>query len=735
VTAVGAPVPRATVLSLRDVRFADARAVGGKAASLGELLAAGIRVPDGVVLTTDVAAMAAVDGQEFLQDVLAKLGNGPFAVRSSGIAEDGSWNSYAGLFESALNVSAGELGEAIDRTLASAGAARVAAYGSKGNDAPMAVIVQRMVVATTAGVTLTADPINGDRRACVITAVRGLGDRLVSGAALGDEWVVREDVATTRRQAEHAIDGHQAVAIAAEARRIAATRGVPMDIEWAIDDAGALWILQARPMTALPPEVSWQPPAPGAFTRQLRFGEWIHEPVTPLFESWLLTAMEERLHAQLRTWIGQRAPRPHHVIVNGWYFYSVNWLSPGSLARSLPSIMWHLIRAPRRVVGVVPSLARHSYPLYEREWRDDLLPRYRAAVAAAEARVETLSVAELPQLIDEMADLAGEYFASIAAFAGAAYKMEMNLAKFYRRHLAGTISGSHLSLLAGFEPASNPGRHAVFSLDWWFEPSATGTAAASHGANRERVVAARQAAEAAAFAALASSPRRLDAFRNLLDETQRLVPVREEHVALLTIAWPVMRRAVLRIGEALASRGLIHIPDDAFFLTHDEVLASLGGASMPSTVDVDGRRSQRVENARLVPPLLIGKVNRAIKSMWEMFPRLVGATRSERAIASGSPASAGRATGFVRVVRGPHEFDDLQPGEILVAPLTAPAWTPLFTRAAAVVTDVGSAAAHASIIAREYGIPAVVGCGDATARLRTGMRVTVDGSTGNIERA
>jgi pyruvate,water dikinase len=87
----------------------------------------------------------------------------------------------------------------------------------------------------------------------------------------------------------------------------------------------------------------------------------------------------------------------------------------------------------------------------------------------------------------------------------------------------------------------------------------------------------------------------------------------------------------------------------------------------------------------------------------------------------------------VRVIRGPHEFDRLQPGEVLVAPFTAPAWTSLFTRAAAVVTDVGSAAAHASIVAREYGIPAVVGCGDATARLRDGMVVTVHGSTGNVE--
>jgi rifampicin phosphotransferase len=115
--------------------------------------------------------------------------------------------------------------------------------------------------------------------------------------------------------------------------------------------------------------------------------------------------------------------------------------------------------------------------------------------------------------------------------------------------------------------------------------------------------------------------------------------------------------------------------------------------------------------------------------------RLFGAVPSDTAVVSGTPASPGRATGPVRVIRGPEQFDQLEPGEILVAPLTAPAWTPLFTRAAAVVTDVGSPAAHASIVAREYGIPAVVGCGDATARLRTGMRVTVDGTTGNVEPA
>jgi phosphohistidine swiveling domain-containing protein len=194
-----------------------------------------------------------------------------------------------------------------------------------------------------------------------------------------------------------------------------------------------------------------------------------------------------------------------------------------------------------------------------------------------------------------------------------------------------------------------------------------------------------------------------------------------------------MRRAVLRIGEALAAQGVIARPDDVFFLTRVEALAALNGEPAEATIDVSGRRAQREQHARLVPPLLIGHVNRMLRSMWDSFPRLIGAVRSETALVSGAPAAPGRASGPVRVIRGPEQFDELRPGEVLVAPLTAPAWTPLFDRAVAVVTDVGSAASHASIIAREYGIPAVVGCGDATTRLRTGMVVTVDGGTGNVE--
>jgi pyruvate,water dikinase len=722
----------ATVRQLRDVRLADAPEVGGKAASLGELLAAGIRVPEGVVMT---AAAAARTPQERRWEVGAgtwDLGPGPFAVRSSGIAEDGAEHSYAGMYETVLGVSTDGLAEATDRVIASGQAERVAGYAPSGAGR-MAVIVQRMVEPIASGVALTADPISGDRGACVVTAVRGIGERLVSGAAAGDEWVVLDGEASARRTSESAIGATHAAEVAREARRIADARGTPQDVEWAIDGDGTLWILQARPMTALPPDVSWEPPAPGAFTRQFRLGEWIGEPVTPLFESWLLSTMEERMHAWFFKEIGQRAPAPLHVVVNGWYFYSLNWAGPAAIIRNLPRMLWTLVRHPRRIAGINPSTVRHSFPIVERDWRADFRPRYRAAVEAAAARVDTVPVSDVPALVDELAELAGEAFGWLAALAGAAYKMELNLAGFYRRHLRQTLGGSHLSLLTGFEPPRGEGTHAVASLDWWYPTAADGSAtpAADHG----RLVEARHRAEAAAFGALASSPRHLSTFRRLLADAQHLVPVREEQVAELTIAWPVMRRGVVRIGEALVARGLIDEADDVFFLTRDETLGALADGRLDSGVDVAARRASREDQGRLVPPLLIGRANPVLKKMWDGFPQALGAIPSASALVSGSPASAGRATGSVRVIRGPNEFDELQAGEILVAPMTAPAWTPLFSRAAAVVTDVGSPAAHASIIAREYGIPAVVGCGDATARLRTGMRVTVDGTTGNVEPA
>jgi pyruvate,water dikinase len=94
--------------------------------------------------------------------------------------------------------------------------------------------------------------------------------------------------------------------------------------------------------------------------------------------------------------------------------------------------------------------------------------------------------------------------------------------------------------------------------------------------------------------------------------------------------------------------------------------------------------------------------------------------------------SSGSVTAKASVVLGPSEFDKMTPGSILVSPLTTPAWTQLFAHAAGLVTDVGSILAHGSIVAREYGIPAVLGVGNGTKRIKHGQMITIDGDVGTV---
>jgi pyruvate,water dikinase len=106
--------------------------------------------------------------------------------------------------------------------------------------------------------------------------------------------------------------------------------------------------------------------------------------------------------------------------------------------------------------------------------------------------------------------------------------------------------------------------------------------------------------------------------------------------------------------------------------------------------------------------------------------------RNKGDLIKGVAASPGNATGTARILHGPEDFGQMNPGDVLVAPITTPAWTPLFAMASAIVTDVGGPLSHGSIVAREYGIPAVLGTGVATRRIQDGQTITVDGSAGTV---
>lgn len=703
------------VLDLATAGDAGRALVGGKAHALGVMMEAGYPVPDGIVVTIGCEP----DDLE-LEEATRRLGPGPFAVRSSGVGEDGSETSLAGVYESFLDVEPANVPQAV----------RKCRQSSDGQ--PLAVIVQHMITPTAAGVAFSADPVTGNRSTAVISAVPGLADRLVGGKVEGDEWEVAGRRAKPRRRPTNAINARTARRIARVSRDLAEHFGTPQDVEWAWDGE-RLWVVQSRPITGLSPEVSWEISVPGAYHRSFRFGEWIPEPVTPLFETWLLSTMERTLHQLHREQIGQIAPEPRHVVVNGWYFYSLNFLPvPGaSFGRSFPGILRRALTDPKRVAVMLPQTVRYGFRLYEEEWRDELLPRYRAAVEDAEQRVGTADPGELVELIEDLARLAGEYFASITIVAGSGYKVEVQLGLFWRRQLAKKLDTGYGTLLRGLQPLSElRNGHAVETLDWR-KPSIPNTPSGP-SPDRGALAGERIKLEEAARAAL--GPRKRARFSALLADAQHLARVREQQVAGLTLPWPVMRRAVLRIGETLATTGAVERPEDVFFLTRSEV-DELLGSPQPMMAAVAKRQAEWETSRLQAPPLTVGRMPAMLKFAFWSTGAAMGAKKSDRALLHGVPASAGRARGPIRIVRDSTEFHTLEPGEILVAPLTAPAWMPLFEKAAAVVTDVGSALAHASIAAREYGIPAVVGCGDATSRLINGQQVVVDGTAGTVEPA
>lgn len=728
--------------------------IGAKAANLNRAVARGFRVPAGFVVTTTVLAALGNKAGEALGQAADRIGLGPFAVRSSAVAEDLADASYAGLYETVLNVERGDLAAAVRRVIASGSGTRVAAYRAaestpvpEPDPAGVAVLVQQMIQPSSAGVAFTANPLTGHRDETIVTAVRGLADPLVSGEAVGEEWVIRKGRAACTRAGDGALEPGQALAVAALARRVEAEFGSPQDIEWAIDAGGDLFLIQARPMTAVIDAVEWAPPGPGLWARNFRIGEWLPEAMTPLFADWIIPRLESGYLDGM--WKSARVRVPfRYATINGWYYNATPIPSPKTLWRVLLDSRgrapWFLYNVLARVSRNPVAADHAAIHRVETEWRDDTRPSYQRLISEAEAEVDTAGTARLMEIVNDISAVAGSYLWSLAVVGGSAWKMEGALGRFWAGHLAARLASTtageagHQVLLRGLSDAAPtlPG-HAVFSLDWYFptagESDSDSPEATLHTladpARTSTLIAARRAAEASCRQALARNPELLGEFNDLLAVNQRFAALREEQARDLTLGWPVLRRCVQRLGAQLRVAEVIDDVDDVYFLTLSEILAAPEGLA----AHAHDRKELWNRQRRLPAPLTIGTPPRLIG---DPIARAVTKARGTRTVPEGAilghPASIGRATGRVRVINSPTDFDSFRPGEILVAKATAPAWTPLFARAAAIVTDGGTLAAHASLIAREYGIPAVVGTGNATTRLTTGQLVTVDGAAGTV---
>ena len=205
-------------------------------------------------------------------------------------------------------------------------------------------------------------------------------------------------------------------------------------------------------------------------------------------------------------------------------------------------------------------------------------------------------------------------------------------------------------------------------------------------------------------------------------------PSREEALFYMGRAWSVFRPWALELGRRLVDIGTLARPDDVFYVTSADLQMAIDNGARPVLKDEAIReRHLRTLRFRMAPPSAIPPLQKDDDPY--------GSLRNndgEQRVLRGFAVSPGTVTGVASVIMTPDEFDQMKPNSILVCPLTTPAWTQLFPHAIGLVTDIGSILAHGSIVAREYGIPAVLGVGDATQKIRSGQTITIDGDRGLV---
>ena len=741
---------------IRIVPLAEAagrREVGGKARRLADLLAQGERIPDGfcVVGTGERATRLAVEAYRALgADV-------PVAVRSSASAEDGSDASFAGQFDTVLNVRGEQaLTAALATCWESVSGKRVAAYAERRGieqlvpTLTMSVLVQRMVAARAAGVAFSADPLRGNRDAVVVHAVRGLGDTLVSGEASPDRFRVTVDGRVEMERAGpegRALTDDEASQVAAMTRRIAGAEHAPQDVEWAIDDDG-LWLLQARPMTALPPDVSWESPIPGAkWVKDLQAAEWATEPLSPLAATTTFEAMTVARETY-RGWPPiPKAYEPGHILINGWLYMRVGgpiWTFLANIAAGMLMVPTGMVDGDRRVA---------------RRWR----PRLAELDELSRSNPAEMEAADLRRHTDRLLETLGWWWIEVSFFASVVRVCQQLVGgvspvadpgALFRGNDSTLLEAGRALRLAARDPEALPAYldrfgQMVESADpihptlaespetlRWHLAAAT---ADGDGPDARLARARAMRSEAEAIVRATGGPRGVLA-RRALAAGQSHAAHTDEAVFQFQRVLALVRASFLAQGDRLSQAGVIARTDDIFYLRADEIWMNDGDRR----AEVDARRAARDRQRQLAPPPFIPPTSdpswandRVMKMMpAEMRAQLMDRglrIRDGRPVVVGTPSSPGTARGIARVVAGPDDFGRFQPGDVLVAHATSPMWTPLLAIAGAAVTEVGGPFAHAAIVAREFGIPLVDGALDATRVIADGTPVVVNGSSGIVE--
>ena len=818
---------------LEHDRYYEAALAGNKAAMLARLAKAGFNVPAFIVVRCDsqVAEHCPVTATESILAAVDSLAGatGTFAVRSSSVEEDGDATSFAGMFESYLGVTRGDVVARIDDVVASADSSRVVAYRRNRNLAAPAtrpaVLVQKMVDADVAGVAFAANPATGNPDEAVVAAVRGLGDRLVDGAEQGDTWHVdtgNDVVAAEIAGSQAVLNAGQLQEVVDLVREVSRFAGSPQDIEWAI--AGdELYLLQSRNITtcANPTE---------DYTERLWDNSNIVESyggvTTPLTFSVARSAYAAAYrHLGRSIGVSERTIAAHSRtyeqmigLIRGRVYYNlVNWYR---LLMLVPGFR-HNRRFMEQMMGVTRDLPASALSREDREASGNRLLAlagavrvgvkllgasvgHRRAVVRFHRRIDALlpdfdpASMSLEALVDEFERLQ-------SAAIGAWHTPLINdllcmishgaLRKLCSRWLPGELQECHNALVSGgsdiisMEPirlmnelaaicredavlarclrdgsresieqaiAERPRFRRVYAdylarfgdrcLDELKLESKTLTdnplpflrniaALAAEPPVAANGTSGSHKTEQSVRRNFAARPVKRFLFERVLRIARGRMADRENMRFERTRVYGRVRRIFREIGLRFVRLELLQHADDVFYLTAEEIVAAVRGTGVGAdcrALAVTRRAEFDACRAEPAPPrrfLTVGIPQR--QASLRILPGDTSAATGD--VRSGQGCAEGVVRGTVRVVTDPHQAT-VQPGDILVAERTDPGWVTLFPLVAGMIMERGSLLSHSAIVARELGIPTVVGVEDAVSWLQDGEQVEIDGAAGIVRR-
>ena len=740
---------------------------------------------EGIAIPDDVAAAIA--------GALSDLGEQyAYAVRSSATAEDLPTSSSAGQHDSYLNiVGTAAILQHVSRAWASLFTERAVTYRLRNGqrNVEMAVVVQRMVVPRAAGVLFTADPVTSNRKVASVEATFGLGEALVSGRVSADVYKVRdaEVVARTIATEEPALTDAQAVHLVQLGRRIEARFGHPQDIEWCLVDDG-FEIVQCRPITTLFPI-----PAAGDGDNRVYISvghqQMMTDPMKPLGLSvWLLTTPAPMFEAGGRLFVDVTARLASPASRAG--LLELAGRSDPLIRDALETVLERadFIRSiPDDGRGGPPAGGAPALIDADRAIVDELIERSERSLATLKATIEAKSgsalfdfiladIQELRRILfdptSHQALMAGmdatqwlnEHLEAWLGEKGAADTLtqsvpdnvtsEMGLALLdvadvIRRHPDVVAALEHvededfLDDLPGGEARDairayldEYGMRCVGEIDitrprWSERPSALVPLILSNirnfepGAGKRRFEDGRREAWAKEqellerVRALPDGARKAEDTKAMIDRVRTFIGYREYPKYHMVSRYFVYKQALLEEAERLLDE-----KEDSFFLTLQEL------HDVARTREVDDRLIARRKEAfrsyrALTPPRVLTSEGEGIAGSYRRRDLPSGAL-------IGLPVSGGTIEGRARVILDMAEAE-LERGDILVTAYTDPSWTPLFVAVEGLVTEVGGLMTHGAVIAREYGLPAVVGVEDATGLIRDGQRIRVHGTDGYVE--